>query len=64
MPQIYSTLQAAQRLGIHHYSVCRIIRQGKLRAQKVGRTWVIAEDDLNNLVKCYEPGKGRPRKSR
>ncbi len=62
MVGIYSTQEVARRLGIHHYSVCRIIRRGWLRAHMIGRTWVVEEGDLDDLAKSYEGRPGRPRK--
>ena len=59
---IYSTEEVAQRLGIHHYSVCRIIRRGWLNAHMIGNTWVVEEADLENLARSYEGRPGRPRK--
>lgn len=57
-----STREVAERLGIHHLSVCRIIRQGRLRAQKIGRSWVVYKADLEELAQCYEPRRGPRRK--
>ena len=61
MTQLFSTAEVAQRLGIHHMSVCRLIRQGRLPAQKIGKSWVIGEEDLEDLAKSYEARRGRPR---
>ena len=55
------TSEAARRLGIHHRSVSRLIRAGRLRAVKVGRTWVVRPDDLEELAKAYEGRRGRLR---
>lgn len=60
-----STLEAAKRLGVCDSMVRRLIREGRLKATRVGRAFVIAEKDL---VRCdYLPGpggwpKGRQRK--
>ena len=61
MMELISTAEVAQRLGIHHYSVCRIIRDGRLRAQKIGKSWVVRSDDVAKLAKTYEGQPGRPR---
>ena len=63
MARLYSTLEVAQRLGIHHFSVCRIVRQGRLPAQKIGRSWVVQAEDLEELAKSYEARRGPRRKS-
>ena len=60
--ELISTAEVAQRLGIHHYSVCRIIRDGRLRAQKIGKSWVVRSDDVAKLAKTYEGRPGRPKK--
>jgi excisionase family DNA binding protein len=53
MTVLLSTDEVATSLGIHHFSVCRLIRQGALRAKKIGRSWVVLEDDLKQLAKTY-----------
>lgn len=59
-----STAEAAERLGICDSMVRRLIREGRLKARRVGRAWVIEE----RHVVAYEKGpggwpKGRPRKT-
>ena len=61
--ELISTAEVAQRLGIHHYSVCRIIRDGRLRAQKIGKSWVVRSEDVAKLATTYESRPGRPRKA-
>ena len=61
--ELLSTAEVAQRLGIHHYSVCRIIREGRLPAQKFGKTWVVSADDVLKLSETYQARPGRPRKN-
>jgi len=60
--KLLSTSEVAKRLGIHHFSVCRIVREGRLRAQKIGRSWVVLEEDVDFLAQSYEGRRGRPRK--
>ena len=60
--KLLSTSEVAKRLGIHHFSVCRIIREGRLRAQKIGKSWVVLEEDVESLAQSYEARRGRPRK--
>ncbi len=62
MARLYSTEEAARLLKIHHMSVCRIIRSGRLPAQKIGRSWVVEEEDLEERKRSYTGGKGRPAK--
>jgi excisionase family DNA binding protein len=56
---LISTSEAAKRLGVHITRVQVLIREGRLPAQKIGRTYVVDEDDLK-LVEERKPG--RPRK--
>ena len=37
-------------------------REGRLRAQKIGRNWVVLEEDVDSLAQSYEARRGRPRK--
>ena len=57
---LISTSEAAERLGVHITRVQVLIREGRLPAQKIGRTYVVDEDDLK-LVADRKPG--RPRKA-
>lgn len=57
--KLISSAEAAEKLGVHITRVQVLIRQGRLPAQKVGRNYVINEDDLK-LVKERKPG--RPKK--
>jgi excisionase family DNA binding protein len=56
---LISSAEAAVRLGVHITRVQVLIREGRLPAQKIGRTYVVDEDDLK-LVENRQPG--RPRK--
>ena len=57
---LISSAEVAERLGVHITRVQVLIREGRLPAQKIGRTYVVNEDDLK-LVKDRKPG--RPRKA-
>jgi excisionase family DNA binding protein len=48
---------AAERLGIHPESVRRLIRQGRLPAQKFANSWLIARHVLEQFANGYD---GRP----
>ena len=56
---LISSAEAAERLGVHITRVQVLIREGRLPAQKIGRTYVVNEDDLK-LVEDRKPG--RPKK--
>ena len=57
---LISSAEAAERLGVHITRVQVLIREGRLPAQKIGRTYVVNEDDLK-LIEDRKPG--RPRKT-
>jgi excisionase family DNA binding protein len=53
---LISSAEAAERLGVHITRVQVLIRAGRLPAQKIGRTYVVDEDDLK-LVENRKPGR-------
>lgn len=54
------TAEAAERLGVTQHQVGHMIRTKKLKAQRVGRTWIIDERSLRAVEN--RPGPGRPSK--
>jgi excisionase family DNA binding protein len=45
-----STSEAARLLGIHEISVCRAIREGRLKAARLGRrAYMIQREDLHEF---------------
>jgi excisionase family DNA binding protein len=63
----YSTTTAAEILGVSSARVLIFIRDGRLPAEKVGRTWIISPDDLEEFRKKPRPQgwkPGRPRKAK
>ncbi len=46
-----STIEVAKLLGISRIAVFKRIRLGQIKAQKVGRNFVIAKSDLPFLLK-------------
>jgi excisionase family DNA binding protein len=58
--KLLTTKQAAERLGVTVTRVQQLIGAGRLPAEKMGRDYVIKEDDLK-LVADRKPG--RPRKA-
>jgi excisionase family DNA binding protein len=56
------TVEAAQRLGISQARVGELIRAKRLPAQKIGRCWVIDENDLKMVedrITGFPKGKKR-----
>ncbi len=54
--KILSVNDVADKLAVHYSRVRMLIRQGRLKAQKIGRTWVILEKDFKKL-KILKSGK-------
>jgi len=50
MPEYVSPIEAAERLEVDRRSVYRWVREGRLRAAKVGGRWRIATEDLDRFV--------------
>jgi len=59
MMALITTSEAAERLGVHITRVQQFIRSKRLPAEKVGRDWLI---DENNLALVSERKTGRPPK--
>jgi excisionase family DNA binding protein len=63
---LIDTNEAAERLGISRRHAWSLVKDGKLPAQKVGRTYVIKTSDLRlveNRPKVGRPAKKTPAKS-
>ncbi len=54
--KLISSAEAANKLGVHITRVQVLIREGRLPATRVGRTYVIDEKDLR-LVANRKPGR-------
>jgi excisionase family DNA binding protein len=51
-------------LGIHPLAIQKLIRQGRLPAEKVANRWLIPRAILEEFAKTYEGKRGRPRQKR
>ena len=58
--KLLSVIEAAERLGVSRIRVNQLIDEGRLPAQKVGRSFVIKESDLKFVA---ERKTGRPPKA-
>ena len=61
MDEFLTTEQAAAELGVSDSRVRQLILEGKLPAQKFGRSHVIKRSDLKNIV---IGNRGRPPKDK
>ncbi len=51
-------------LGIHHMTIQRLLRDGKLPAEKIANRWLLRRTDVEEFAKTYVPKVGRPRQKR
>ena len=57
-----TTKEAAERLGVTESHVCRLVRQGRLEAVRVGQRALLIRNASIRTLKRRPPG--RPRKQR
>jgi excisionase family DNA binding protein len=60
---VIGTDEASRRLGVTPSRLTAMIRTGIIRAQKIGRTWVLEESEVARVAKL-ERKAGRPPKKR
>ena len=56
--------EAADMLGIHHMTIQKLLREGKLPAEKIANRWLLRRTDVEEFAKTYVPKVGRPRQKR
>jgi excisionase family DNA binding protein len=61
---LISSGEAARMLEIHPLAIQKLIRQGRIPAEKVANRWLISRAFLEEFTKTYEGKRGRPRKKR
>lgn len=54
MKQCYTVDKIAKMLSMHPKTIQRYIREGKLYATKVGKSWQVQEQDLRAFVECSD----------
>jgi len=54
--------QAALAIGIHRTRIWQLIRNGTIKAEKVGRDWLIDEVEVERVKGLPSSAVGRPRK--
>ena len=63
MNKVYYTVkQIAQLLELHEKTVQRYIREGKIKAQKVGKSWRISKENLDDFTGTAEDEGDESRK--
>jgi excisionase family DNA binding protein len=56
--------EAASMLGIHPMAIQKLLREGKLPAEKIANRWLLRRTDVEEFAKTYVPKVGRPRQKR
>jgi excisionase family DNA binding protein len=59
-----SSAEAAQILGIHRYTIQKLLRSGRIPAEKIVNRWLIQRAAAEDYAKTYVPKVGRPRQKR
>jgi excisionase family DNA binding protein len=59
--RLVAASEAAKRIGVHHKTMSRLMREGKLKAVKVANRWLIEQSVLDRFAKTYVGKKGRPK---
>jgi excisionase family DNA binding protein len=54
--------EAAQRAGVAASTLRNQVKRGRLRARLIGKTWVVAEDEVERYRVTSKGKAGRPRK--
>jgi excisionase family DNA binding protein len=58
MEKLLSVAEAAEKLGVHRTRINQLIDSGDLPAARIGRAFVIREEDLEKVKD--RPAPGRP----
>ena len=48
--KLYTVTELTEILKLHSKTIVRFIHEGKIKAQKIGRSWMVSETDLKNYV--------------
>ena len=56
--KLYSIPDLADILKLHPKTILRFIHEGKIKARKIGRSWMISEDDLK--IYCHAELSSEP----
>ena len=59
-----SSSEVAKVLGIHPFTIQKLLRDGKLPAEKIANRWFVPRQAAEEFAKTYVPRVGRPPKLR
>ncbi len=55
--KLLNTKEVAEKLGVSPIRVRQLINEGKIEAQKIGRDYVVFEDQLDRIKTYGKPGR-------
>lgn len=55
--KFYTIEQVANILEMHHKTIRKFIKDGKLKANKVGKQWRVSQEDLNSFMDVKSKNK-------
>lgn len=59
-PRLYSISDLTKILKLHPKTLLRFIREGKIRARKIGRSWMVTEEELKAYAHAELAGREKP----
>ena len=59
-PILYSIEELSGILKLHPKTILRFIHEGKIKARKIGRTWMVSQEDLRDYAHGELAGRGKP----
>ena len=59
-----SSSEAAKILGIHRFTIQKLLQDGRLPGEKIANRWLISRSLVEEYAKTYVPQRGRPRTKR
>lgn len=48
--EIFTVQQVANKLNMHVQTIREYIKRGDIKARKIGRKYIITQEDLNNFI--------------
>jgi excisionase family DNA binding protein len=63
MKEFFSVEEVAKLLELSHSGVLYHIKSGKLKAQQVGKIYIISKESFGDFLKLHREGKKKERKS-
>lgn len=58
--KLYTISDLTTILNLHPKTILRFIHEGKIKARKIGRSWMVSENDLKSYCHCELSGKEPP----